>query len=192
MKPDPEKFDLLLNIVSQTAGFNPRTPTDFVALAGCIYNKTGRTIGLSTLKRLWGYITDQPGTTYSTLSLLSRYAGYRDWDNFCDVTTQLEEDRDSEFTSEEIVESRLLQIGTEVSISLGNGKSCSFRKTAQPDKFEITHARNIKLHTGDSLRVACLAVGRPFYATDCWRDNYALGSYTGARTGGILEIKVES
>ncbi|MDE6101062.1 MAG: hypothetical protein K2L46_08820 [Paramuribaculum sp.] len=89
MKPDKEKLELLLSIVGKKFGTSPRTPTDFAQLTSAIHQTTGRTIGLSTLKRLWGYVTDQTGTTYSTLTLLCRYAGYSDWDCFCRRPTAL-------------------------------------------------------------------------------------------------------
>ena len=189
MTPDSQKLDLLLNIVAQTVGFTPKTPTDFSLLAHNVFEKTGRTIGISTLKRLWGYIKDQTGTSYTTLSLLCRFAGYRDWDNFCDVTFQLEDDRESGFTSENVVESRLLAIGASVSIQLSATKSVVIKKIEQPDRFEIVESNNIKLRPADKLRVACVVVGRPFFASDCWRGGYALGTYTGARGDGVLGVK---
>ena len=98
MKPEKEKLDLLLQIVAQTFGTTPHTPTDFVALASAVQESTGRTIGLSTLKRLWGYIKDQTGTTYSTLSLLSRYTGYSDWDSFCRFASLITDEQESGFS----------------------------------------------------------------------------------------------
>ena len=188
MKPDKIQLELLLQIVAQTAGFTPRTPTDFVNLASTIESSTGRTIGISTLKRLWGYIKDQTGTTYATLSLLSRYVGYSDWDSFCNFASALVDNADSGFSMESIVESRLLDVGAKVSLSLGNNKHCTIVKTDIPDKFEIVSSENIKLKAGDTIRVACMAIGRPFYATDCRRGNNPLGNYSGAQSEGIIEI----
>lgn len=181
MKPEKEKLDLLLQIVAQTFGTTPHTPTDFVALASAVQESTGRTIGLSTLKRLWGYIKDQTGTTYSTLSLLSRYTGYSDWDSFCRFASLITDEQKSGFSKESIIESRLVAVGTTISIRLGATKHCTLKKINEPDGYTVTEGGNIKLREGDTVRVACMAIGRPFFATDCRRGIHPLGTYTGAR-----------
>lgn len=191
MRPEKEKLELLLQIVAQTVGYTPRTPTDFVNLASAIATKTGRTIGLSTLKRLWGYVKDQSGTTFATLSLLSRYVGYNDWDSFCTFASVLNDYSDSGFNADDIVESRLLEPGTKVALSLGSNKRCLIVKTEHPDKFEVVSSENIKLMAGDSVRIACMALGRPFYATDCRRGANPLGNYSGAQSEGIKEITIK-
>lgn len=189
MKPDQEKFDLLLQIVGHKFGRTPRTPSDFEALADEIHGTIGRTIGLSTLKRLWGYVKDQSGTTYSTLSLLSLYAGYKDWDGFCNFACgKSVEEEDSGFQFGQIVMSSALGIGTRISLGWDNNKACILRKTADPNRFIVESAHNIKLHQGDTTIIDCLAIGRPFYATQCMRDNVALGSYAGAHRGGLKSI----
>ncbi len=191
MKPEQEKLDLLLQTVGRTFGTTPRTPTDFVMLASEIQQSTGRTIGLSTLKRLWGYVKDQSGTTYSTLSLLSRYAGHSDWDSFCRFATiPAGEEDESGFSSEAIVHSAILVIGTKVELILGPYKRCVIIKTTEPDIFKIIEATNIKIEVGDTLCVACMAVGRPFFATDCRRGDRMLGSYTGACIERIRTIDI--
>lgn len=180
MKPDQKKLDLLLKTVDQTFGTRPHTPTDFMMLASDIQQSIGRTIGLSTLKRLWGYVNDQTGTTYSTLSILSRYAGYKDWDNFCRFATNINQEDESGFSSDAIVESRMLLTGTTVEVILGQSKRCVILKISEPDVYRIIEASNIKIGIDDTLRVTCMAVGRPFFATDCRHGELALGSYTGA------------
>lgn len=190
MKLEKEKLELLLEIVGQTAGFTPRTPTDFVHLASAILDKTGRTIGLSTLKRLWGYVKDQTGTSYSTLSLLCRYIDYQDWDSFCHFASMVTDDNTSGFSSESIIESRLLAPGTMITLSFGINKRCVIVKTDNPNKFEVKSAENIKLQAGDTIRVGCIAEGKPFYATDCRRGAHPLGNYTGAQAEGVKKILV--
>lgn len=190
MKPDKEKLDLLLRLVGQKFGCTPRTPTDFAELASDVQHTTGRTIGLSTLKRLWGYVKDQTGTTYSTLSLLSRYAGFNDWDCFCSNATGPTGAGDSAFSSKAIVESKTLAVDSTVEIELGASKRCVMVKTGEPDRFRVVKASNIKLRPGDMLNVAYMAVGRPFFASDCRRGLQSLGTYTGALAEGIRKIDI--
>lgn len=190
MKPDKEKLELLLSAVGWKFGTTPRTPTDFAQLASAVQQTTGRTIGLSTLKRLWGYVKDQTGTTYSTLTLLSRYAGFNDWDCFCRQADGSGEAGDSAFSVKAIVESKTLAVGTSVEIMLGVSKKCVIVKTGEPDKFSVEEASEIKLRAGDEVTVAYMAAGRPFFASDCRRGSRQLGSYTGALGEGICRIVI--
>lgn len=190
MKPDKEKLELLLSAVGRKYGTTPRTPTDFAQLASAVQQTTGRTIGLSTLKRLWGYVKDQTGTTYSTLTLLSRYAGFNDWDCFCRHAEGVDGAGESAFSVKAIVESKTLAVGTAVEIMLGVSKRCVIVKTGEPDKFRVEEASEIKLRVGDEVNVAYMAAGRPFFASDCRRGSRLLGSYTGALGEGICRIVI--
>lgn len=190
MKPEQEKLESLLKAVAHTFGATPRTPTDFAELATAVLQSTGRTIGLSTLKRLWGYVKDQNGTTYSTLSLLSRYAGYNDWDCFCSYAVITGGAGDSAFSVKAIVEAKTLAVGTAVEIMLGESKRCMMVKTCEPDRFRVKEASGIKLREGDEVNVAYMAAGRPFFASECRRGTQMLGSYTGALGEGICRIVI--
>lgn len=44
-----------------------------------IFNETGRTIGVTTLKRLFNYIDDNRKASDYTLNTISIYLGYVDW-----------------------------------------------------------------------------------------------------------------
>lgn len=190
MKPDPNELACLLESVGRTFGRIPRTPSDFQALADSIHIKTGRTIGLSTLKRLWGYINDQTGTTYSTLSLLSVYVGYNDWDGFCIYAygTRPDSDDDSDFSAGQLVLSSSLPLGSMVTVLWGDDKGCVLKKTAHPDTFTVESTTNIKLLPGDVTVIRSISVGHPLYATGCIRGSVVLGSYTGAHRSGIKTI----
>lgn len=190
MKPDQKKLEILLRDVERKFGTSLRAPSDFVILASEIHRTTGRTIGLSTLKRLWGYIKDQNGTTYSTLSLLCRYVGFNDWDSFCHTACMQTDGNESGFSTKAIVDSRTLAIGTKVGISMGEAKKCLLMKIAEPDRFQVMETQHIKLKAGDTLHITTIAIGRPFFATDCNRDGQRLGCYTGARNEGIREIDI--
>lgn len=55
---------------------------DFNALTDEISKETGRTIGLTTIKRLFGYIDDDRKTSQYTLNTLALYLGYSDWKEY--------------------------------------------------------------------------------------------------------------
>lgn len=77
------ELNYLLKKVEQRYGRRISTSTDFEALSVVIEHKTGELVSASTLKRLWGYVSMRPTPRISTLDILSRYLGTRDFQTFC-------------------------------------------------------------------------------------------------------------
>lgn len=75
----------LLNEVKFATGLKMNKHRDFVALSEIIFNKTHETISPTTLKRLWGVVTDQqcnPST--HTLDLIAESINYKSYKLFAD------------------------------------------------------------------------------------------------------------
>lgn len=187
MELDIEKFNLLKRAVVKKFGSVPGSPTDFDDLASAIQQASSKFLSVSTLKRMWGYVPSTHEPTYSSLSVLARYAGYRDWHSFC---AQAECVVDSGFTSKGVIVAAELETGRQVRIEWNDDKECTIRKIVSPAQFEVVEARNIKLRTGDTFTTNMLMVGERFVAGDCRRNGAALGTYTGAQKGGIKSIKL--
>ncbi|HAP28552.1 MAG TPA: hypothetical protein DCR26_00410 [Porphyromonadaceae bacterium] len=190
MKIDPEKVKLLRIAVEHKFGSSPGFPSDFDRLADEIDAVVGQRIGVSTLKRIWGYVQSSHTPTYTTLSLLSRYLGHRDWISFCNSLRDMDEPgNDSKFTTLSVVFLGDEPIGATFQLEWDAGKGCVIRKIANPSRFEILEARNIKLMAGDTSTIQTLALGQSMYAAHCCRGRHELGTYVGARNGGLLSIK---
>lgn len=56
--------------------------TDFETLSTRIHEKTGVTLSIATLKRLWGKIRYDSKPTPTTLNTLAQYLGYENWRSF--------------------------------------------------------------------------------------------------------------
>lgn len=70
------KEELLFAIEAET-GLEMRHNKDFITLADLIFKETRENISPTTLKRAWGYISDQNcRTSGMTLDLLSRFLGF--------------------------------------------------------------------------------------------------------------------
>lgn len=194
MKPDSSILALLKEAVAQQFGHIPLSPTDFDELALDVQMRTGRTISTSTLKRLWGYVRTEQGTTFSTLSLLCRYAGFNDWNQFCSRKQTEMADDDSDFGSDMIINCASLPIGETLMLRWSDCKMLVIRKREHPARFEVLRSENVKLKPSDQADITGLAIGMPFKATYCMRGNSIMGTYTGARHSGldsIVPIKCE-
>lgn len=73
----------LFQTVEEIFGGCPNTPKDFLCLSLDITKKTGRTVSVSTLKRIWGYICYYSNPSKQVLDTLSMFVGYDDYIDFC-------------------------------------------------------------------------------------------------------------
>ena len=186
MKTEPDKLNHLREVVEETFGLKPVSPTNFDNLSYQIFSTTGHKVGVSTLKRFWGYVKSPYNATHTTLSVLARYAGYRDWDSFC---SQYKGDEDSDFSSSRLIVASELSLKCNVNVEWGSEKSLRLIKINQPNIFEVTESKNIKLLPGDILTIDTLIIGERFLARNCRRNGMDLGTYIGARKTGIKAIQ---
>ncbi|MCR5131878.1 MAG: hypothetical protein K6C10_10530, partial [Prevotella sp.] len=73
-----------------------KTPKDFEFLSECIFEKYHEKISPTTLKRLWGYLSESTTPRKSTLDILSMFVGYDNWKDFCKKNPIEEEKRKEE------------------------------------------------------------------------------------------------
>lgn len=172
-------------------GCTPKTPTDFNLLASEVFKTTGRSLSVSTLKRIWGYIKADHGTSFSTLSILCRYVGFSDFDVFCGHVDKVNApDYDSDFDQTDIVLANSIEVGRKILLTWRSEKNCILQKIANPNLFEVVESKNIKLQKGDQGKIDGLAIGHPFLIKECIRNEKALGNYYGAKNTGLSTITI--
>lgn len=59
------------------------TTKDYEALGARIHERTGVTLSVATLKRLWGKVKYDSKPTPTTLNTLAQYLGYESWRSYC-------------------------------------------------------------------------------------------------------------
>ena len=75
-------IQLLVSAIENAEGISKITSKKFEHLSQRIFMRTRETIGVTTLKRLWGYVNDTTTPRAVTLDILSQYIGYRSFDDF--------------------------------------------------------------------------------------------------------------
>ena len=80
-KEIPE-LQYLLELVEKQYGRKLSTTTDFESLSVIIEKTTGELLSSSTLKRLYGYVSLNTVPRKTTLDILSRFIGNRDYETF--------------------------------------------------------------------------------------------------------------
>ena len=88
MKTQDAAVTLLLEKIEEQLGRKMMTPKDFDFLAVQVFEKTRQSISVSTLKRVWGYVSSKGAASETTLDLLSNFAGYDSFFQFCQQTIE--------------------------------------------------------------------------------------------------------
>lgn len=109
MSTSPEIIKLK-QLVEDSIPRKIKTPADFVYLSGVIFERCGETISETTLKRIWGYIEGYDTTRFHTLSILARFVGYNDWDDFL-KENKIDPNEQSEEIMQKCIYTKNLNVG---------------------------------------------------------------------------------
>ena len=179
-------LEALVDITNNNLGYVPSTPTEFNELSRLIQKKTGHTLSLSSIKRIWGYVSYEGFPSVTTLNTLARYNDFKYWESFM-ASSSDNGFNDSGFIEKSVVSAGRLNHGDRLLLRWGKGKSCEIECVA-PMRFRVNYSRNIKLEEGDIFTLHILCVGHPIYVSDIERGNTHVPAYVGARKGGLSTI----
>lgn len=150
------KEALLDAIVAQT-GLPMRHNNDFKQLCELIFNETHEHISDTTLKRLWGYVSDQDcEPRHTTLDLLARFLGCRNFAHFCElggvisVKTEQRINRSSDMFFYNGCSVEDFEEGEEIIVSWLPNRCCRFRYIGNR-RFEVVESENAKIDVGDTF-----------------------------------------
>ncbi len=182
-------LDTLISITNHNLGFTPTSPTEFNNLALSIRKKTGREISISSIKRLWGYVTYDGFPSVTTLNILAQFNDYRTWAAFLLSDAVNTFDSDSGFMAESVVNADNLNNGDRILLTWSGEKSCEIEYISH-QRFRINKSHNIKLKPGDTFTLHTISIGLPIYITNICRGDERFPAYIGAKKGGIVSISL--
>lgn len=164
-----------------------QTPADFDFLRGIIWERTHEQISASTLKRLWGYIDGVDSARNSTLNVLSKTLGYKDWIDFVNFLKQ-ENPNNSNIVLANSIASKNLNINDEIKIAWQPNRVCLLKYLGN-DYFKIIDSQNSKLKIGDTFRCSLFILGEPVYINELRQNNstgepklFVIGNRSGLTT----------
>ncbi|MCM1139397.1 MAG: hypothetical protein NC453_12575 [Muribaculum sp.] len=164
----------------EKSGLNFDRASDFSSLAALIANDTKHTIGVTTLKRLFGYIEDTRVTNQSTLNIIAQYLGYKSWEVYAN-SFRIDSDWNDDH---ETIWIENLMTGTKIEVAYLNRYVCF--EVLEYDGFKalkVTSANNSSLKIGDIAFIDRLRKGERLEARKVIRGT-VLGSY---KTNGELK-----
>ncbi len=165
-----------------------RTTVDFEALSITVEQQTSERISASTLKRLWGYVSDKHEPRRYTLDVLAKYIGRRDFDTFCEwISSQKLSDSDF-FTVKKIISAEL-QRGTQIEIGWSPDRYIILDFLGE-NQFRVKSSENSKLDVGDEFSVTTFMLGYPLYIPSVVRQGVVLPSFVGGKSGGLTVLSI--
>lgn len=176
----PEVTVLMLS-VEKKYGKRVATSADFDSLADNVQECTGEGLSSSTLKRLWGYVNLNPKPRMSTLDILSRYLGFRDFNAFCEDLVKNNTVASGFFNSVALTSSDLKK-GARIQVGWLPNRVVTLLYLGN-NTYEVQESRNSKLMVGDRFELENIVVGYPLYIPRIMRN----GEYTPAFVAGCNE-----
>ena len=183
------ELSYLLSEVEREYGRRVATTTDFESLSVVIEHQTGELLSASTLKRLWGYVSLNPTPRISTLDILSRFTGHRDFKAFCHNLTESKIYSSTFFSSRYLAVSDLAE-NAKVVVGWDPDRLVEMRYLGD-FTFEIEKSVNSKLKIGDRFELSDIILGYPLFITRILRDGEYTPAYVAGQGGGINLLNIE-
>ena len=185
-KTCPEISELKQRI-EESVGRKMKTSNDFTFLSGAIWERIHENISTSTLKRLWGYVDGADVTRNSTLEILSKFLGFKDWEGFLE---DIGKDNGSDHVTKQHIKTDDLKVGDHVSVSWKPNRHCTFRYLGDY-RFVVEQAENSKLKVGNTFRCGLFILGEPLYLNDLVQGNNLPVAFVVGNKDGLCELELQ-
>lgn len=152
-----------------------------------IFERTRETLSPTTLKRFFGYLKENVMPRTVTLDILSKFAGYRSYADFCERTGENEPQSNlviyGRLSSEEI------KTGQKIRLTWLPDRICVAEHKGNGN-FEVTEAVNTKLNKGDIFTCHLFISHEPLYIDNLVHNGSRkpIGYVAGKKDGIMFEI----
>ena len=186
-KEIPE-LQYLLELVEKQYGRKLSTTTDVESLSVIIEKTTGELLSSSTLKRLYGYVSLNTVPRKTTLDILSRFIGNRDYETFR-ISLSNDPQFSSRFFSAKTVTTSELKAGDRLRIGWPANRIVTLNYLGD-DLFEVETSVNASLVKGDRFRQVSFMKGYPLYLSRILRDGDYTPAYVAGMNSGLNLIEI--
>ena len=186
LKENELEIVLLRNMIETSVSRKMKTPADFQFLTGVIQERCRETLGVTTLKRIWGYVDGYDTMRFSTLSILARCVGFRDWEDFLENHSR-SGDSSNVVLGRSIATSELA-VDSTMTITWAPDRRVLIRHLGNGN-FVVLESANSKLKPTDTFHCSYFIIGEPLYL-----DNYVHGNnpptlFMVGNKGGITDVE---
>lgn len=179
----------LLDAVGKKYGAPLLSTNDFNVLSALLKFEGRESLSASTLKRLWNYVSQETTPRKTTLDVLARFVGYKD---FRDYRLSLlgGASESSEFLDTSTLPAEDIDAGQTIILGWEPNRLVKAVKISD-DLFEVTESINSKLCKGDRFQCYFFFKGLPLVIPYVERDGQRLLSYIAGKAKGLNLVKIE-
>ena len=164
----------IINLLKQKSGLLFDKAGDFELLSSSVFSETGRTIGVTTLKRLFNYINDDRKASDYTLNTIALYLGYGDWEQ---LVHSININSAWGYDDEGTIYIQSLEAGTRLEVSYLNRKVLFVvTKRNGENVLKVVSAENSSLMIGDECDIYKISKGSFLEARHVYRGE-SIGNY---------------
>lgn len=166
---------IIIRSLERQCGRKIKCSADCEYLAYDIESLIGEHIGVNTIKRLLGFINDERTPRSTTLNIIARYLGSKDWEQLQDLKYVY---ASSSFIgmSKEIIVSNL-KPGFRIRIMYFPQRIVDIKYLGDC-QFIVLKSENSKLRRGDRLILTNIINQHPLWVSNVIRDGESLGSFS--------------
>lgn len=159
---------------------------DCEALSENIYEVTSQRLGVTTLKRMFGFTSAAVMPRESTMDIIACYLGYEG--GYRALASALGPDTEiSMFEHIDTIDLAELSVGTRLQVTYYPDRRIIMTYLGC-SQFEIDTSNGSKLAKNDIITIANLSVGFDLLVSKVIRNGVDLGSYRAAKSGGLISI----
>lgn len=177
---------VIKRMLEERIGYEIHYPSDCERLMYEIAQSTHQRIGVTTLKRLFGFIGGTSTPRMSTLDILASFLGYR---NYNDLIRSL--DPDNEVEQAPILRLNAKDVGAGMHVRLFFNGSYLCVEHKEEMLFQVLQSTDTALRKGDCVQICSFRVGYPVYVRSLLRDGLPLKSCILAKVSGVERIETD-
>ncbi len=182
------KKQAIIDLLTKKAGVDVTTAAGSEWLCRDIAARTGENLGINTVKRFTGAAAEDVNPRQTTLDIISRYLGYRDWP---EMKRAVYGNSSSRFKfPDRMIDARGVPVGGTVTLQWDPDRKIRIRHLRYA-KYEVVEAENSKLQAGDILYLDKLMTRYPLFVRSVTRAGQELGPYTAAEEYGLTSVVIE-
>lgn len=184
---NPEHIDSLKQQIEEQIRV-PHTPTDYIYISRCIFDRTRENISPTTLMRVWGYVKEDSKTRITTLNILARFLGHSDFYSFVESLAQAVV-IESDAILEDCVFTNRIKVGQKIEFTWNPDRRCIV-KYLNDNRFEVIHVENSKIELGDHFTCPHFILNEPLYIFDLQSKDELIKTYEIGRKKGLTSLKL--
>ena len=178
----------VIDKLGETLGNPIRYTSDCERLSADISKRLNEIIGVTTLKRLFGFARDVNTPRPITLDILARYAGF---DSYEIMLRELGVEGDSGFESDPDIDSACLNKGDKVVFTYLPDRKVTLLYLGD-SKFEVMESLGSSLQAGDCIVIPFFYLNQPLMMDNVTRGDKDLGRYVAGKVSGIKSLSIIS